>query len=1362
MRAVHTCVPRRCRRQAEAGAGPERIGAAKDTRGGPPAAGFPSGAVDREQEPCGSRRYGGDCGGSGAWGDGVAVAAVGEAAAAGGPRLGVSDDAAPPRALPATFAKLVGDAEGHALCRALQRLLPQVASKGAWQQQQQPQQQQRQQQQEQQQQQGQQAQQQHREGWARPSADDPDLTALQPQLLSGFHSHLGRRAVQVLRSAMRARGLLKVLRGCVARLRAAGSETEQAQEPGAGLGTGGPAGGGGGGGSGPAEVAGGDAAAVAALDAACCALEGLYAAENVDELVRQLLLRDQQRDAAIVRVVLLQEALLGPLQPVTGFGITVGADIPSSAASVASAPPMTKPLAAAAAAELLGRVFYEQMLLCARAAIVRRVGLPEQVAAELRVLGRGQEGVVLSGGAPGGAMDKHMWHVAARVGLQEPGRRAFLRELPKRVARSTACLYGVHAWVDDGPAAVVSYGPYEHGTTLSSITAGEGGDGEGHMCPGRLLIQLARDCAAAGLVLHYVHPRNLLLLPPPASGPVPDTSAVQVARSSAQLRMLDVGCDWAPVADPRDVDRMLRKLYLCWRWWRRTDLDELLRASLSDDALERVPELRGFARFRAAVHGAYDSPEVTLQPLLCGAVREMLQRAVDEVADPAGKRAGARVLDYGAGTGKLLTSLHRQLPARVSLVGCDPAVRQPKHWDARAAAAEGRRCAMWTQDCAAAARSHEFDVVVCSLVLCVLEDPEEYDTALAGLRTALRPPPVPGGGGGGGGTLLLAVCNPFFTQHGGTMLQRREAPGPAPRAGAEPEAGAGGASPCGAEPCRYMQRFTWTKQLRAWGGRSGGGSAGGDSETVAASAALPCAASGRAASRLDVHRPLQALLLDLARLGLQLVSIHQTESCDPDRLDQPASDFLLLALRRVLHLTSQLADAALPFAAVTVAVDPHPGTYARQHARPDPAALLAALADLQRLGVLDEVLVTAPDGSDEVEALNERCGGAGWFGLRGCRRSHAAPSGGAAVAPPVLSLERVAEAHGCEFVLQVDCDMLIARYDSGGGAAAAASGAGGRGGGGGGGEGEGGLDDGSRDRSYLRLLVECLQRDPAAVTASLDAAASSDGEVPPPPATFCGPAGPWRTEVRGCLLHLPRLLRLRPLPVAAAASAAAATGAAAAGGAAPASAAPPPWHRALDAAVRASRGGLRSYRGACGGLLVTVHPPNATVKAPAAAAAPTLQPPPAAFGSDPAATAAAAAAAVAAPPPPPVLSAAAVSSAAAAPAVAAAPPVVPSAATAGSAAAVAAAGAETSLGGGGLHAAVLWDLLYTAVEAGAWPAAQAGAMDVVGGVVEWAAAMGRREELVVVVCGRNVPPGRFGRCMESLAEQVRSGLRVKD
>lgn len=128
-----------------------------------------------------------------------------------------------------------------------------------------------------------------------------------------------------------------------------------------------------------------------------------------------------------------------------------------------------------------------------------------------------------------------------------------------------------------------------------SATGGaDGGSGAGlqsslqatAVCPGSLLLRLAREAVAAGLVLRNVHPRNLLLAPPPASPVVAAEwsgyTAVPAGEGSREgqqqqaeagkgkanegdgtwgLRMVDVGCDWTPADDPRDTARWVDGLW---------------------------------------------------------------------------------------------------------------------------------------------------------------------------------------------------------------------------------------------------------------------------------------------------------------------------------------------------------------------------------------------------------------------------------------------------------------------------------------------------------------------------------------------------------------------------------------------------------------------------------------------------------------------------------------------------------------------------------------------------------------------------------------------------------------------------------
>jgi broad specificity phosphatase PhoE len=63
-----------------------------------------------------------------------------------------------------------------------------------------------------------------------------------------------------------------------------------------------------------------------------------------------------------------------------------------------------------------------------------------------------------------------------------------------------------------------------------------------------------------------------------------------------------------------------------------------------------------------------------------------------------------------------------------------------------------------------------------------------------------------------------------------------------------------------------------------------------------------------------------------------------------------------------------------------------------------------------------------------------------------------------------------------------------------------------------------------------------------------------------------------------------------------------------------------------------------------------------------------------------------------------------------------------------------------------------WMLLSDLVEKGALPEQQLGSVDLVGGPLGWVSRV-RREPLVFVITGRNVPPGRMRRCLDSLVAQ---------
>ncbi|MBL9120877.1 MAG: glycosyltransferase, partial [Phycisphaerae bacterium] len=66
-----------------------------------------------------------------------------------------------------------------------------------------------------------------------------------------------------------------------------------------------------------------------------------------------------------------------------------------------------------------------------------------------------------------------------------------------------------------------------------------------------------------------------------------------------------------------------------------------------------------------------------------------------------------------------------------------------------------------------------------------------------------------------------------------------------------------------------------------------------------------------------------------------------------------------------------------------------------------------------------------------------------------------------------------------------------------------------------------------------------------------------------------------------------------------------------------------------------------------------------------------------------------------------------------------------------------------------------WMLLLDLIEKFPVPAAQVGIVDLVGGPLDWVP-RNRSEPFIFVITGRNVPPGRMSRCLESMGAQQRS------
>lgn len=180
----------------------------------------------------------------------------------------------------------------------------------------------------------------------------------------------------------------------------------------------------------------------------------------------------------------------------------------------------------------------------------------------LRVLGHGDEGVVVSDGT-------RIWKLFDRWSAQKA--EAAVPVLDRLIAQGDAgAALKAPLSLRRTPAGWLLELPHE----ISEPWPGGHGPG---------LVELLADLHRAGLAFRNLHPKNLRVI-------------------GETVRLIDYGADLVFVDDPQaqglDFHQMCRRAWLCWRWFWRTDLSDLMRRSLSADDL---PELSGHEALVQAV-----------------------------------------------------------------------------------------------------------------------------------------------------------------------------------------------------------------------------------------------------------------------------------------------------------------------------------------------------------------------------------------------------------------------------------------------------------------------------------------------------------------------------------------------------------------------------------------------------------------------------------------------------------------------------------------------------------------------------------------------------------------------------------------
>ncbi len=447
------------------------------------------------------------------------------------------------------------------------------------------------------------------------------------------------------------------------------------------------------------------------------------------------------------------------------------------------------------------------------------------------------------------------------------------------------------------------------------------------------ILTFLRECREAGIVSRNVHPDNFIV-------------------TSGGLKFIDYGRDIRPFSYAEFV-HMCRRAFLAWRFHFRSDLKPLMRRALTEHDL---PEFNGFDHFLAA-----------LDP-------RPMSRVLDTALLEMVKETGARtVLDYGCGRGGLA---RRLASAGMEVTGYDPSPEAAARWNPAEGKVEflgasGRRCLLQ--------REHAFESVLCSRVLCTLENPGELRRVLQDLRRLTSPE----------GTVLVAICNPFSY-----CLERTE--------------GHERRLPPNAE---YDNVFTYRERdptSERW--------------------------------LNEVHRPLEVYRREFLNAGLLVERIVELSGSDTLNL-RPASDYMVFRLKpapqpagvslmiktcfmewktiegQVRHLVRQLEGPRV-FAEKVVVVDPRVGPFTRQYETANPEAHRKAMARLLADGVVDRV-VYAPQDQPTIGAVLQR-----WFGVV-ATNSHTASG------QPVFATLWGLEQCESDYILQLDSDLLIGRQDRG-------------------------------------------------------------------------------------------------------------------------------------------------------------------------------------------------------------------------------------------------------------------------------------------------------------------------------------------
>lgn len=449
---------------------------------------------------------------------------------------------------------------------------------------------------------------------------------------------------------------------------------------------------------------------------------------------------------------------------------------------------------------------------------------------------------------------------------------------------------------------------------------------------GPRLVEMLQTMCRSGWVHSNISPKNLRL-------------------TKSGLQLIDIGKS-LEIASPLGQEMMIRRAFLSWRFAYRDDLVTLMRASLKS---EWLPELTGWRALQEAV--------------LSTPSKERLDQHIRNRVEALSPRT---VLDYGCGKPRDAVSWAEAY--NFTAFDIDPSL--PERW-----LRDAPNIPFWTHSLLeqAMATENTFDLTICSLVLCAVDD-DTMATILSNVRRL----------SGKTGRVLMAVCDP-------SALHVTYA----------------------ADQTRHH-----TNKLNA-------NISGCYHKTI----------RGSTTTRVEYHRSIEAYRRAFARAGLRILNETAINGFDIAHLERvpeflvfelaplteltPKTSLLIklcaleadTALYQVRHLESQLSRPRA-FDEVVLLLDPNVGPFPRAHCAGDLSKLRTVANQLMAEGVADRVIEGVSDGPDAAAYAHQ------WTG-------HHAHHAHCANGQPATSILMAIEKCRGDYILHADADVLISRPDPG-------------------------------------------------------------------------------------------------------------------------------------------------------------------------------------------------------------------------------------------------------------------------------------------------------------------------------------------